>query len=99
MRKQSPPKSSPEPRATAGDYLTSRDAADHLGLTPKALLRSTAPRYKLGHSTVRFLRHELDAWMASHRIGERVTPEPPKPREARLPEPDLEFASALARWK
>lgn len=82
-----------------GDYLTTAEAAALLGIASKTLLRSTAPRYRLGHSTVRFLRDELEGWMASHRIGARIAPRLPSPRAARLPEPDLEMEAALARWK
>lgn len=48
------------------DYLTAETVARILGVTPRAVLRSSLPRVRLGHRTIRFRRDHVAAWISDN---------------------------------
>jgi len=49
------------------EVMTRQEAAAYLRLSLRTMDRLPIPRVKLGHRTVRFLRADLDAYLAQHR--------------------------------
>lgn len=64
----------PQTTATPADLLTPAEAADYLRVRPswvyEAARGQRLPHVKLGRH-LRFLREDLDAWVASQRIEAR----------------------------
>ncbi|MDE0051669.1 MAG: helix-turn-helix domain-containing protein [Rhodospirillales bacterium] len=87
-------------------YLSTREAAEHVGLAPRTLDRyritGGGPVYHLFGTAVRYLREDLDHWATTRRrrstsddgSGPRPGPAPAPPPESREPAPTPESAGA-----
>ena len=87
-------------------YLSTREAAAHVGLAPRTLDRyritGGGPVYHLFGTAVRYLREDLDHWATTRRrrstsddgSGPRPGPAPVPPPESREPAPAPESAGA-----